>query len=80
LLEKSKRAYEFFASSEVEQKRQLAKPTLQNLRVGGKGLRYKAIKPFDAILNFADDKLWLQTVESIRELPEEQFAGIPLIK
>ena len=36
LLELAKRAYEIFVSSEVEQKRQLVKLTLQNLRLEGK--------------------------------------------
>lgn len=64
LLELTKRAYELFVSSEVEQKRQLVKLTLQNLRLEGKNLRYDAVKPFDTILNFSDRQAWLRGVDS----------------
>ena len=59
LLELSNRAYELFKSSEVEERRQLIKLVLSNLRVEGKLVRYDGLKPFDTILNYADNQLWL---------------------
>ncbi len=64
LLELANRAYELFESSEVEERRQLLKLILQNLRVEGKTVRCDAIKPFDTILNFADRQLWLPREDS----------------
>lgn len=64
LLELANRAYELFESSEVEERRQLIKLALQNLRVEGKTVRYEAIKPFDTILNYADNQLWLPREDS----------------
>ena len=52
LLELAKHAYDLFIRSEVEERRQLVKLVLQNLRVEGKTVRYEAVKPFDTILNF----------------------------
>lgn len=60
LLELSNRAYDLFKSSEVEERRQLIKLVLSNLRVEDKLVRYDAIKPFDTILNYADSQLWLR--------------------
>lgn len=59
LLELANRAYDLFVDSEVEEKRQLIKLVLQNLRVDGEKVRYEAIKPFDALLNYSDDQLML---------------------
>lgn len=59
LLELANRAYELFERSEVEERRQLLKLVLQNLRVDGKTVRYDAIKPFDTIIKYADNQLWL---------------------
>jgi len=59
LLELSNRAYELFKSSEVEERRQLIKLVLSNLRVEGKKVEYDAIKPFNTILNYADRQAWL---------------------
>jgi len=59
LLELANRAYELFKSSEVEERRQLIKLVLSNLRVEDKLVRYDAIKPFDTILNYADGQVWL---------------------
>ncbi len=59
LLELSNRAYELFKSSEVEERRQLIKLVLSNLRVEDKIVRYDAIKPFDTILNYAERQAWL---------------------
>lgn len=60
LLQLSNRAYELFQSSEVHEKRQLLKLTLQNLTLEGRKVRYNVLKPFDTILNYADSKLWLR--------------------
>ena len=60
LLDLSNRAYELFKSSEVEERRQLIKLVLSNLRVEGKLVRYDGLKPFDTILNYADNQLWLR--------------------
>ena len=59
LLELANRAYKLFESSEVEERRQLIKLVLSNLRVEDKKVRYDAIKPFDTILNYSDRQLWL---------------------
>lgn len=59
LLDLANRAYDLFVSSEVEEKRQLIKLVLQNLRIEGDKVRYTAIKPFDVILNYADRTDWL---------------------
>ncbi len=64
LLELANRAYDLFKSSEVEERRQLLKLVLSNLRVEGKTVRYEAIKPFDTIINYADDQLWLPREDS----------------
>ena len=58
LLDLANRAYELFRSSEVEERRQLIKLVLSNLRVEDKLVRYDAVKPFDTILNYADSQLW----------------------
>lgn len=53
LLELANRAYDLFVSSEVEERRQLIKLILQNLRVEGKIVRYDWINPFDKIAFYA---------------------------
>ncbi|HEX6977111.1 MAG TPA: recombinase family protein [Patescibacteria group bacterium] len=59
LLELANRASDLFKSSEIEERRQLLKLTLQNLTLDGKKVRFQAQKPFDTILNFADSPSWL---------------------
>ena len=59
LLELANRDYDIFKSSELEEKRQLVKLVLSNLRVEGKMVRYEAIKPFDSILDYSDRQAWL---------------------
>lgn len=73
LLQLTNRAYDLFASSEIEQKRQLLKLVLQNLTLEGRKVRYEAIKPLETILNFADHKLVLRGMESIRTFHSHQF-------
>lgn len=67
LLELANKAHELFKSSEVEERRQLIKLVLSNLRVEDKSVRYDAIKPFDTILNYADSQLWLLDLDSNQE-------------
>ena len=64
LLELSNRAYDLFKRSEVEERRQLIKLALQNLRIEGKTVRYEATKPFDTIIDYADRQLWLPREDS----------------
>lgn len=64
LLELANKAYELFKSSEVEERRQLIKLVLSNLRVEGKLVRYEAIKPFGTILNYAYSQSWLPREDS----------------
>ena len=49
---------ELFESSEVEQKRQLIKLLLQNLRIEGENMLWEVKKPFDLILNLGDRSEW----------------------
>jgi hypothetical protein len=59
LLDLSSRAYELFAGSEVEEKRQLIKPVLSNLQLKAENIVYDVHKPFDLLIKCSDDKLWL---------------------
>lgn len=63
LLQLANKAYELFESSEIEQKRQLLKLILQNPTLDGRLVQYDVLKPFDTILNYADNKLWLLGVD-----------------
>ncbi len=56
LLDVAKRANDLFVRSEVEEKRQIIKLILPNLRMDGNTLRYEAQKPFDFLLAYADSK------------------------
>ncbi len=58
VLELSKYAYDLFISSEVEEKRQLIKLVLPDIRLDGKKLVWKAQKPFDVIINATDRIQW----------------------
>lgn len=51
-------AYKLFIGSEVEEKRQLIKLVLSNLKIDGEKIVYEAQKPFDVILKCSDDLLW----------------------
>ena len=64
VLKLANKAYELFKSSEVEERRQLIKLTLSNLRVEGKTVRYEAIKPLNTILEYADRQAWLPRLDS----------------
>ena len=67
LLELANRAYDLFISSEVEERRQLLKLVLSNLRVEGSNVCYDAVKPFDSILVSANSQSWLPRVDSNHE-------------
>ncbi len=58
ILAVTNKAHELFESSEVEQKRQLIKLILQNLRLEDENLLYDAQKPFDLILECSESQLW----------------------
>ena len=57
-------AYELFKSSEVEEKRQLIKLVLSNLKLKDKKLIYKAQKPFGLILDHAKRQNWCARQDS----------------
>jgi site-specific DNA recombinase len=52
------RAYDLFVSSEVEEKRQLIKLILSNLRIDGEKIVYEAQKPFDLLINCSERQAW----------------------
>ncbi len=58
ILELSNRAYDVFKNSEAEQKRQLIKLILLNIRIKGENVLYDAQKPFDLFLEGADRIEW----------------------
>jgi site-specific DNA recombinase len=58
LLELASRAFDLFISSEVEEKRQLIKLVLSNLKVDHENIVYDVQKPFDLILNCSEDQAW----------------------
>lgn len=64
ILELANRAYDLFISSEVEERRQLLKLVLSNLRVEGRNVCYEAVKPFDSILVSANSQSWLGDLDS----------------
>lgn len=51
VLEIIKRAHELFVNAEIEEKRQLIKLILSNLRIDGENLMWDVQKPFDLFLN-----------------------------
>ena len=59
LLKLASVASKVFESSEMHEKRQLLKLTLQNLTLKGKKVCYNWIKPFDTIANYANRSAWL---------------------
>ncbi len=58
VLELTNRAYDLFVGSEVDEKRQLLKFLLQNLRLDGKNIVYDAQKPFNLIVESSDRLEW----------------------
>ena len=59
LLQLANRAYELFMSSKAEEKRQLLKLTLQNLKLEGKKVEFELVKPFDKVFACAGSQTWL---------------------
>lgn len=59
LVELANRAYDLFKSSEIEERRQLIRLVLSNLKVDGKLVRYDVLNPFSTIANYADRQAWL---------------------
>ena len=72
LLQLANRAYDLFIGSEHDQKRQILKLILLNPILKGKRLCYDLIKPFDTVLNFADNNEWLRIVNNVRTIIERQ--------
>lgn len=64
MLELSNRAHELFVRSEAEERRQLIKLVLSNLRIEDEKLLWDANKPFDLILKSTDSQLWLGRKDS----------------
>ncbi len=58
------RAHDLFVSSEVEEKRQLIKLVLSNLRLEDENLRYDAAKPFNLLLESSDSQRWCARLDS----------------
>ena len=59
LLQLANRAYDLFMSSEAEEKRQLLKLTLQNLKLEGKKVEFELVKPFDKVFACTGSQTWL---------------------
>ncbi len=59
LLQLTNRAYGLLISSEAEEKRQLLKLTLQNLKLEGKKVEFELVKPFDKVFVCAGSQRWL---------------------
>lgn len=60
------RAHELFLSSEVEERRQLIKLLLSNVRIVDEKVLYDVTKPFDLIINCSDRLLWRQALCTLR--------------
>ena len=59
-------AYELFESSEVEERRQLIKLVLSNLRVENEKVLYEVVKPFDLLVEKGKCKEWYRESDSNR--------------
>ncbi len=57
-------AHDHFVSSEVEERRQIIKLVLSNLRLDGENLVYDALKPLDVILKSSDQSIWCARQDS----------------
>ena len=66
LLQLANRAYELFMSSEAEEKRQLLKLTLQNLKLGGTKVEFELVKPFYKVFACASNQAWLPLIDLFR--------------
>ncbi len=61
LLQLANRAFDLFVSSEAEEKRQLLKLPLQNLKLEGKKVKFELVNPFDKVFAYAGSQSWLPT-------------------
>lgn len=59
LVELASRGSQLFKCSEPDEKRQILKLVLQNLRLEGEKLRYDLLFPFDVIVKYASRSEWL---------------------
>ena len=64
LLILTNQAFELFVCSEVDEKRQLIKLLLQNLRLDGKNMLYDVLKPFDLLAKCGDRQVWCARLDS----------------
>ena len=78
VLDISSRAYEWFVSSEVNEKRQLINLVLSNLRIEDEKVLYDAQRPFDVIINSVDNKRWLGRKDSNLRMPGPKPGALPL--
>jgi len=53
-------------SSEAEEKRQLLKLTLQNLKLEGKKVEFELVKPFDKVFACSSSQTWLPLIDLFR--------------
>ena len=59
LLHLANRACDLFLSSEAEEKRQLIKLILQNLKLKGEKIDFELVKPFDQVFACTNHQSWL---------------------
>lgn len=64
LLYVASQAYDLFVGSEVDEKRQLIKLILQNLKIDGENIVWELHKPFDLLLKCSEFKDWRPQGES----------------
>ena len=58
------KAHDLFIGSEVDEKRQLLKFLLQNLRLSGKNIVYDVQKPFNLIVESSEGLKWCARLDS----------------
>ena len=80
ILDLANRAHQLFTSSEVDEKRQLIKLVLSNLRLDGKKPLWIARNPFDALLKREDHLLWRPLVDVFRNNDCIAFVTLQQIK
>jgi site-specific DNA recombinase len=64
ILQLANKAYDLFLSSEAEEKRQLLKLTLQNLKLRGINIDFELVKPFDQVFACTNRQRWLGEEDS----------------
>lgn len=82
VLELTNKAYELFIGFKVDEKRQLLKFLLQNLRLDGKNIVYNVQKPFNLIVESSERQAWCSLLNAFREheaLPEFSLQSIQTI-